>query len=62
MHREKKVYISKVDGNGRIILPDDLVRSIHIHSGLLNVRVEERKLLVKEPEPDYHFNWKPDRK
>lgn len=60
MHREKKVYISKVDENGRIILPDKLVKSIY--SGLLNVRVEEGKLLAKEPDPDYAFTWIRDKK
>jgi hypothetical protein len=60
MDREKKVYISKVDENGAILLPDELTKNIH--SGLLNVRVKEGKLLAKEPEPDYHFTWMPDRK
>jgi hypothetical protein len=60
MHIEKKMYISKVDENGRILLADELTKNIH--SGLLNVRADEGRILAKEPEPDYHFTWTRDKK
>ncbi|MED0680614.1 hypothetical protein P4S83_17310 [Aneurinibacillus thermoaerophilus] len=60
MNTEKKIYISKVDEKGGILLPDELAKSIH--SGLLNVRVEEGKLLAKEPAPDYTLTWIPEKK
>jgi bifunctional DNA-binding transcriptional regulator/antitoxin component of YhaV-PrlF toxin-antitoxin module len=60
MKREKKMYISKVDENGRVILPDELRKNIH--SGLVDIEVREGKLLMKESEPDYILTWTPDRK
>ncbi|MED0677708.1 MULTISPECIES: hypothetical protein [Aneurinibacillus] len=56
----KLIHISKVDEKGGILLPDELAKSIH--SGLLNVRVEEGKLLAKEPAPDYTLTWIPEKK
>lgn len=57
MHREKKMYISKVDEEGRILIPDELTKSIH--SGLVDIEVKDGKLLIKETDPNYEFTWTP---
>ncbi|GED12859.1 hypothetical protein AM501_12245 [Aneurinibacillus migulanus] len=51
----KKIHISKVDGNGGVVLPKEIQK--HIESGVVEVIVEDDKVILKKVAPDYGFTW-----
>jgi hypothetical protein len=59
MDKAKKFYITQTNQNGELVIPSELTKNIY--SGLIDIEVEDSRIIIKPSEPDYILTWMPEK-